>query len=123
MMIDLIHKLSPEGEYGKLFDDFASNRVNTFQVQNQIESMMQQIEETVKNSISLFGKGARTIERVFYGFFEEQKDGIHESLQNIATIRGRDNRRFIDSLISIRQLIKKVLFYIAELEPIDSVKE
>ena len=85
--------------------------------------MMQQIEETVKNSISLFGKGARTIERVFYGFFEEQKDGIHESLQNIATIRGRDNRRFIDSLISIRQLIKKVLFYIAELEPIDSVKE
>ena len=123
MMIDLIHKLSPEGEYGKLFDDFATNRVNTFQVQNQIESMMQQIEETVKNSISLFGRGARTIERVFYGFFEEQKDGIHEGLQNMATIRGHDNRRFIDSLLTIRQLIKKVLFYIAELEPIDSIKQ
>ena len=121
MMIDLIHKLSPEGEYGRLFDDFATNRVNTFQVQNQIESMMQQIEETVKNAISLFGKGARTIERVFYGFFEEQKDGIHEGLQNMGTIRGHDNRRFVDSLLSIRQLIKKVLFYIAELEPIDSV--
>ena len=107
LMKDLIRKLSPEGEFGKLFEDFATNRVHTFQVQSQIESMMEQIENTVKEAISLFGKGARTIERVFYGFFEEQKDGIHEPLQNITTIRGRDNRRFVDSLISIRQLLKK----------------
>ena len=106
-----------------MFDDFATNRVNTFQVQNQIESMMQQIEETVKKSIELFGKGARTLERVFYGFFEEQKDGIHESLQNMATIKGRDNRRFIDSLRNIRQLLKNILFYISELEPIDALKD
>ena len=123
LMKDLIRKLSPEGEFGKLFEDFATNRVHTFQIQSQIESMMEQIENTVKEAISLFGKGARTIERVFYGFFEEQKDGIHEPLQNITTIRGRDNRRFVDSLISIRQLLKKVLSYIAELEPIDSMKD
>ena len=123
LMLNLLRNLSPEGEFGRLFEDFAGNRVHTFQIQNQIESMMEQIENTVKEAISLFGKGARTIERVFYGFFEEQKDGIHEPLQNITTIRGRDNRRFVDSLISIRQLLKKVLAYIAELEPIDSVKE
>ncbi|MBO4532702.1 MAG: hypothetical protein J5726_03285 [Treponema sp.] len=123
MMMDLARKLSPEGEFGRLFDDFATNRVNTFQVQNQIESMMQQIEETVKKSIELFGKGARTLERVFYGFFEEQKDGIHESLQNMTTIKGRDNRRFIDSLRTIRKLLKDILFYISELEPIDALKD
>lgn len=123
MMLELLRKLSPEGEYGKLFDDFATNRVHTFQIQNQIESMMTQIEDSVKEAISLFGKGARTIERVFYGFFEEQKDGIHEPLQNITSIKGRDNRRFVDSLMSIRQLLKKVLSYIAELEPIDSMKD
>ncbi len=123
LMLDLLRKLSPEGEYGRLFDDFATNRVHTFQIQSQIESMMEQIENTTKEAIALFGKGARTIERVFYGFFEEQKDGIHEPLQNITTIRGRDNRRFVDSLISIRQLLKKVLSYIAELEPIDSIRE
>lgn len=122
LMMDLLRKLSPEGEYGRLFDDFVTNRVHTFQVQSQIESMMEQIENTTKEAISLFGKGARTIERVFYGFFEEQKDGIHEPLQNITTIRGRDNRRFVDSLMSIRQLLKKVLSYIAELEPIDSIR-
>ena len=123
MMIDLVRKLSPEGEYGKLFDDFATNRVHTFQIQGQIETMMEQIETTVKDAINLFGKGARTMERVFYGFFEEQKDGIHESLQNMATIKGRDNHRFIDSLRNIRQLLKNILFYISELEPIDSLKE
>ena len=123
MMSELIRKLSPEGEFGRLFDDFATNRVHTFQIQGQIESMMKQIEETVKNSINLFCKGARTMERVFYGFFEEQKDGIHESLQNITTIKGRDNRRFVDSLRNIRTLLKKVLSYISELEPIDSMNE
>ncbi len=122
MMQDLIKRLSPEGEFGRLFDDFATNRVNTFQIQNQIESMMKQVEETVKQAIELFGKGARTMERVFYGFFEEQKDGIHESLQNMATIKGRENRHFVDSLISIRKLLKNVLFYISELEPIDALK-
>ena len=59
LMKDLIRKLSPEGEFGKLFEDFATNRVHTFQVQSQIESMMEQIENTVKEAISLFGKGAR----------------------------------------------------------------
>lgn len=122
MMLSLLQRLSPEGEYGKLFEDFASNRVNTFQVQNQIDSMMTQIEDTVKEAIAQFGRGARTIERVFFGFFEEKKDGIHESMQNMNTIKGRDNRRFIDSLKSIRELLKKVLFYISELEPIDSLR-
>jgi hypothetical protein len=88
-----------------------------------VESMMEQIEDTVKKAIELFGKGARTLERVFYGFFEEQKDGIHESLQNMATIKGRDNRHFVDSLRSIRNLLKNLLFYISELEPIDALKD
>ena len=123
MMQELLRKLSPEGEYGRMFEDFATNRMHNFQVQNQIESMMNQIEDTVKEAIAQFGRGARTIERVFYGFFEEQKDGIHEPLQNITTIRGRDNRRFLDSLISTRDLLKKTLSYISELEPIDSMKE
>jgi len=123
MMTELLRNLSPEGEFGKLFDDFATNRVHTFQIQGQIESMMQQIEETVKEAIKLFCRGARTLERIFFGFFEEQKDGIHESLQNMTTIKGRDNRHFVDSLRNIRQLLKKVLNYIAELEPIDSMRE
>ena len=122
-MSDLLLKLSPEGEYGRLFDEFATNRVHTFQIQNQIGSMMKDVEGVIKESIKQFGKGARTIERVFYGFFEEQKDGIHESLQNLNTIGGHENRQFREALMDIRTLLKKTLFYISELEPIDSMTE
>lgn len=123
MILDLLKRLSPEGDYGRLFDDFSGNKMNNFQTQNQIESIMKDVEETIKNSIKLFGKGSRTIERVFFGFFEETKDGIHESLQNLNTIKGPDNRNFKDALISIRNLLRKAMFYISELEPIDSITE
>lgn len=123
MIIDLLKRLSPEGDYGRLFDDFSGNKMNNFQTQNQIESIMKDVEETIKNSIKLFGKGSRTIERVFFGFFEETKDGIHESLQNLNTIKGPENSNFKDALISIRSLLRKALFYISELEPIDAITE
>lgn len=120
-MQELVKKLSPEGEYGKLFEDFASNKVHTMQIQKQIEAMMDYTETTIKESIKFFGKGARTIERVFHGFFDEDKDGIHEGLQNMNTISGHDNRAFRESIIDIRSLLVKCMFYISELEPIDSV--
>lgn len=119
-MLDLLKKLSPNGDYGRIFQDFADNKVHTLQVQNQITTMMRDTENTIREAIKLFGKGARTIERVFHGFFDEQKDGIHEGLQNINTIRGRDNRAYREQLVEIRELLRKALFYISELEPIDA---
>ena len=103
-----------------MFEEFSTSRVHTFQVQKQIDSSMEQIEKTVKESLKLFGKGARTIDKVFHGIFDEERDGIHESLQNLTSIKGHDNRRFRDSLIEIRTLLQKCVFYLTELEPIDT---
>lgn len=122
-MKDLLKLLSPEGEYGKNFEDYSSNKLHTIQIHHQIENMMGYIEETVKDCIKLFGKGARTIERVFHGFFDEKKDGIHEPLQNINLIKTHDNKSFREILLETRDLIKRCLFYISELEPIDSATQ
>lgn len=119
----ILEKLSPKGEYGKIFEDYINNQVHTFQAQNQINSMIQETEERIKECIKQFCRGARTIERVFHGFFDESKDGVHESLQNMSTIKGRDNHQFRQTLMDIRDLLRKCLFYISELEPIDSVTE
>ncbi len=119
-MLYLIESLSPKGEIGGMFEEFSTSRVHTFQVQKQIDSSMEQIEKTVKECLKLFGKGARTIDKVFHGIFDEDRDGIHESLQNLSSIKGHDNRHFRDSLIEIRTLLQKCVFYLAELEPIDS---
>lgn len=122
-MQTLLNKLSPNGDYGRVFQDFAENKVHTMQVQNQISAMMRDTETTVKDSIKLFGKAVRSMDRVFHGFFDDTKDGIHEGLQNFSTIRGRENSKYRAELRSIRELIKQTLFYISELEPIDASAE
>lgn len=120
-MQTLIAKLSPSGNYGHVFQDFAENKLHTMQVQNQINAMMADTEGIIYDAIKNFGRGARSIESIFHGIFDESKDGVHEGLQNLTTIRGRENSNFRSQLQSIRQTIKKALFYISELEPIDSV--
>lgn len=119
----LLDKLSPNGDYGKVFQDFAENKIHTIQVQNQISAMMRETESVVKESIKLFGTAARTLEKIFHGFFDDTKDGVHEGLQNLTTIRGRENSKYRAELKSIRELIKQTLFYISELEPIDAATE
>ena len=119
----LLEKLSPKGDYGRMFEEYATNQVHTLQIQNQINNIMRETEGQVKEYIKQFCKGARIMERVFHGFFDESKDGIHEGLQNMNTIKGRDSHAFKEKLQDIRDLLRKCLFYISELEPIDSVTE
>ncbi len=119
----LLNKLSPKGDYGHVFNEIAQKQVTSLQIQNQINMMMTETENVIKDCIKLFGKGSRTIERVFHGFFDDSKDGIHEGLQNMSTIKGRDSSVFRERLIEIRDLLRKSLFYIAELEPIDAATE
>ncbi len=120
MMQELHDKLSPEGEYGQLFSNFANNHIRTFQVQNQIDSMMSTTESEVRECIAKFSKGSRMMERIFHGLFDEVKDGMHETLQNFTTIKGHQNRAWREHLAEIRNILKKSMFYISELEPIDT---
>lgn len=119
----LLEKISPKGEYGRLFEEFATNQVHTFQIQNQITAMMRETEAQIKDYIKQFCKSARTLDRIFHGFFDDSKDGIHEGLQNMNTIKGRESHEFRNRLMEIRDLLRKCLFYISELEPIDSITE
>lgn len=119
-MLELTGLLSPEGEYGQTFQEIIESKVRTLQVQNQIDKIIHETEATVREVTKDFGKGARTIEMVFHGIFDEKKDGLHEGLQNINTIKGRQNREWRDKVVKVRELLKKSIFYISELEPIDS---
>lgn len=119
-MTALIGKLSPQGEFGSVFQGFIDSKVKSLQVQNQIDSMMRAIEDDVRGITKDFGKGIRAMEMVFKGFFDEKKDGIHETLQNMTAIKGHQNREWRDRLVKIRETLQKSLFYISELEPLDA---
>ncbi|NLC93718.1 MAG: hypothetical protein GX677_09730 [Treponema sp.] len=119
----LLEKLSPKGTYGEIFNEFSGNKVRSFQMQNQIDSMIASTEAEIKESTKMFIKGANMIDVVFHGIFDETKDGEHEGLQNIMLIKGNQNRIFRDKLVEIRHLIKLTVFYLTELIPIDASTE
>ena len=119
-MLELIQKLSPEGEYGSLFKEFATSRIRTMQVQKQIESMMLETEDIIHDSVAKFMKSCRAIDFIYNGIFSDRKDGIHEGLTNIMSIKGHQNRIWRDKLHDVHLIIRKAYFYMKELEPIDA---
>ena len=120
---ELTDRLAPEGEFGALFDEFATSRLRSFQVQNQIDSMMATTEGEIKDSVKKFSKGSRMMDKCLNGILSDEKDGVHDGLQNLGTIKGSQNRAWKDRLRKIWETLKKAQFYISELEPIDSTTE
>lgn len=119
-MLNLTEKLSSMGEWGKFFNNLDMGKVKTMQVQNQIDSIFRETQREVRDILMKFGKGARSIEAVLRGIFDERKDGVHESLQNLAIIGGRNNQEIKDKIQESRLVLKKTIYYISELEQIDS---
>ena len=119
-MKELLDRLAPEGEYGAQFDEFATSRIRSFQVQNQIDSMMATTESEIRECVKKFGKGARMMDKCLAGILSDERDKIHEGLQNIASIKGHRNRQWKDELRACWETLKKAVFYLSELEPIDA---
>ncbi|MCR5062124.1 MAG: DUF5312 domain-containing protein [Treponema sp.] len=117
---ELLNRLSPAGEYGQLFDDFATNKIRSFQVQNQIDSMMATTESAIREAGKKFEKGCKMMEYVLRGIFDEEKDALHDGLSNLTMIKGHQNRMWRDKISRVREKIQKASFYIKELTPIDS---
>lgn len=119
-MQELIGRLSPEGDLGSVFVEFEANKVRTLQIQNQIESMVSEAENIVRDSVNKFTKSCHSIDLIYNGFYSEVRDPIHEGLQNWNNIKGHQNHQWKDKLFDTHRIIKKCLYYIAEMEPIDA---
>jgi hypothetical protein len=117
---ELMERLSPNGEYGQMFEEFATSRIRSFQVQNQIDSMMTTTESEIREDVKKFGNGARKLDKCLHGILDEEKDGVHEGLQNITMIKGHQNRIWRDKLKDYQKVLKKAIYYLSELEPIDA---
>ena len=120
---ELSSRLAPEGEYGALFDEFATSRMRSFQVQNQIDSMMATTESEIKDALKKFQKGVRMMDKCLAAILNDEKDSLHDGLQNISTIKGHQNRAWRDKLRGFWENLKKMNFYLSELEPIDAATE
>lgn len=118
-LTNLTAKLSPEGEYGIILNGFATSTVKNNQMKTQIASIMSQIDNEFKDIILQFTSGCRGMDAIFHGFFDDDKDGVHETLQNWTALKGKGNRLWRENLMEIRALLKNSVFYISEFESID----
>ena len=82
--------------------------------------MMTTTESEIHDCVKKFGKGARMMDRCLAGILSDEKDKIHEGLQNISSIKGHHNRVWKDTLRNVWETLKKAVFYLSELEPIDA---
>ena len=119
-MLELQDRLAPEGEYGSQFEEFATSRIRSFQVQNQIDSMMTTTESEIRECVKKFSKGGNMMDKCLSGILTDEHDKLHDGLQNIASIKGHHNRTWRDSLRACWEILKKADYYLSELEPIDA---
>ncbi|MBP3709072.1 MAG: hypothetical protein J6I73_01485 [Treponema sp.] len=114
-----VYSLSPRGSIGTVFDTIASEHIRSLQGQSRIDSIMITAEAHVHGFHIAFCEQCRTIENIFHGIFDDAKDKKYDSLQNLMTIRGRENHEFREKMLETRNILKNTQQILAEIEPLD----
>ena len=119
-MKNLLEKLSPEGEIGLAFQEIIDNQILTLQAQNKIDSLMTNIESEIREITGKLLKGGKTVDSILSAILAEDMPRSHDVLQNLKTIKGRFNREWRENLAVEKDRFKKILYYLVELDTIDS---
>lgn len=115
--------LSEKGSIGTSFAKIISEHVRTVKNQGIINSIMLNAETSVRNWGTNFCDSCRKIEKILHGILDEDKtDKNYESIQNLMTIKGRENRAYRDSLQKVREQLAECKNILTEIEPLDLPK-
>lgn len=115
--------LNEKGSVGSVFAKLIADHVRTLKGQNMVNSIILNAETSVRGWESSFCDCCRTIERVLSGILDDEKtDKKYESIQNLMTIRGRENRAYRDNLQAEREVLLESHKILAEIEPLDLPK-
>ena len=116
--------LKPDGSVGKVFQKQIDERVRTLKGQSLIDSVVNNAEASVRSWEMKFCDSVRTMERVFHGILDDDnKVKGYDSLQNLMTLKGRENREYRDNLAKVRESLNQCREILAEIEPLDMPKK
>lgn len=118
-MTDLMMRLSPGGELGVKFAEWAKYPSSTFQIQNQISTIMGKIDSEVAEIIRDFKNGATALCKFISKLFTQEPKRSMELLQNFTMIKGRENQAWRDELEGVKKGLSRAVYYLSEFEPID----
>lgn len=115
--------LNEKGSVGSVFAKLIADHVRTLKGQNMVNSIILNAETSIRGWESSFCDCCRTIEKVLAGILDDEKtDKKYESIQNLMTIKGRENRAYRDNLQTEREVLLESRRILAEIEPLDLPK-
>jgi hypothetical protein len=114
-----VDSLAPQGNIGAAFDKVASEHIRSLKGQSRIDSLILNAETGIHEIDISFCKQCRIIESIFHGILDAAKDSRYESIQNLMTIRGHENRAFRDKMAEVRNILKNAQELLADIEPLD----
>ena len=122
-ILSLADSLSENGSIGIVFEKLINEHVRTLKGQQNVDSIIMNSESSVRFCGQLFCSATRTIEKIFHGILDDEKTGDYESLQNLMTIKGRENHEFRDKMTEIRSILNISRSIFADIEPLDLPRE
>lgn len=115
--------LNEKGSVGSVFAKLIADHVRTLKGQSMVNSIILNAETSIRGWESSFCDCCRTIEKVLAGILDDEKtDKKYESIQNLMTIKGRENRAYRDNLQAEREVLLESRRILAEIEPLDLPK-
>lgn len=118
-MTELIERLSPAGDLGVKFAEWAKYPSGSIQMQNQISTIMGKIDSEIAQIIRDFKNSATSLCKFIVKLFSQEPKRSMELLQNFTMIKGRDNQAWRDGVEGLQKGLAKVVYYLSEFEPID----
>ena len=118
-MIMFGDSLQERGSIGTVFSKLISEHIRTLKGQAMVDGVILNAETTVRDYGKRFCESLKSIEQVLGGVLDDVKEKGYESIQNLNTIKGRENRAFRDSLEETRGVLLQARKIFSEIEPLD----
>lgn len=112
--------VSDGGELSTTLSHLAAERMNTINWQSKITGVMMTAEAVVHDMSTDLCNQCRVIERVLHGVFDEDIAGGYDTIRNLNTIKGGDNKEFRDGLNRARKSLGGARQILSELEVLDA---
>lgn len=118
-MMMFADSLGERGSVGNIFSKLISEHIRTLKGQAMIDGVILNAETNVRDFGKKFCESLKMIELVLKGVLDDVKDKGFDSIQNLMTIKGRENRAFRDSLEETRGVLLQARRIFTEIEPLD----
>lgn len=115
-------KCSPSGETGMLLKKLGEDHLRTLKAQTKAEQLIRSIESDFESLLHRFGDASRNLVQLLGGILGFSKDSRFDSLSNLNTLQGKDNKSFQQDLQTARNALEAALNLTKELEVLDNRK-